>query len=331
MIKKIDVHHHIYPPEMTAVLEAAGGDPSGWDVPAWSLEADDEVAASIGVGTAIFSVTAPGASIIKDNAEAARLAGRLNDYCAKIRDQDPQRYGFFCNLGSLLDTQRCLDEIRRAFDELQADGVVLFTRYGEDKVQYLGHEDFKPIWAELNRRKAVVFIHPTHGLDTRWVNAHAPQPLFDYPHETTRAAADLLMSNNLREFPECKIILSHAGGTLPYLIHRICGLEFSQFGTGKGAAEMYEDAQKFYFDLALAGDERVLTHLMSFAKPGHVLFGSDYPNAPVPAVTAMTGAIDGFDFGDQRDSVYYGAGAALFPRLAKGYQEAAKRPSKGAL
>ncbi|PHH63184.1 hypothetical protein CDD81_6235 [Ophiocordyceps australis] len=320
MAKKIDVHHHIYPPEMTTVLKSAGGDPSGWGVPSWSLEADDEIAASIGVGTAIFSVTAPGASIIGDDASAAQFASRLNDYCAQIRDKDPMRYGFFCNLGSLLDTQRCLQEIGRAFDELGADGVVLFTRYGEDEVRYLGHDDFKPIWQELNRRQAVVFVHPTHGLDTRLVNAHSPQPIFDYPHETTRAAADLIMSNNLREFPDCKIILSHAGGTLPFLIHRISMCEDTQFATGKGREEIYEDARRFYFDLALSGDGRVLHHVMAFAKPGHVLFGSDYPNAPVASLTRDAEVIDGYDFGAQRASVYHGAATALFPRLAKAYK-----------
>lgn len=86
---------------------------------------------------------------------------------------------------------------------------------------YLGHQELKPIWRELNRRKAVVFVHPTHPVDTRPINPAIPQPTIDYPHETSRTALDMLSSGTLDEFPEVKVILSHAGGTLPYLISRV--------------------------------------------------------------------------------------------------------------
>ncbi|PFH62789.1 hypothetical protein XA68_11801 [Ophiocordyceps unilateralis] len=317
-MSRIDVHHHIYPPQMYSALEAAGGDPSGWKTPEWTVGKDDEFSKSIDVGTVIYSVTAPGASVLKDGKQAAEAARSFNEYCAKLRDGNPSKYGFFLSLGSLLHVDLCLDEIRYSFDVLGADGVILFTRYGRN---YLGHADFKPIWEELNRRQAVVFIHPTHAFDTHLVNDHAPAPLFDFPHETTRTAADLIMANNLREFPDCKIILSHGGGTLPYIIHRIAMVADTPFSVGKTSEEIIEDGKRFYFDLALSGSHLVLSTLLEFAKPGHVLFGSDFPNAPKATIERLSSVIDNYKLSPEaRHQIHHGAAVALFPRLRDAYK-----------
>lgn len=113
----------------------------------------------LGVQTAILLVTAPGACILKGQA-SFDLARKLNIYAAELRDKKQEKFGFFAALPSLLDTEAALDEIRYALDTLHADGITLFTRYGDSNT-YLGHPDIEPIWAELNRRKCVVFVHPT--------------------------------------------------------------------------------------------------------------------------------------------------------------------------
>jgi len=102
-------------------------------------------------------------------------------------------------------------------DVLEADGVTFFIRYGDGNF-YFGHEEFKPIWEEVNRRKAVVFIHPTHPVDTNLVHQTLPQPVLDYPHETTRTGMDMIMSGTKRAYPDCKVILSHGGETMPFLL-----------------------------------------------------------------------------------------------------------------
>src|SRR4051812_16762851 len=99
--------------------------------------------------------------------------------------------GFFAALPSLLDTEAALKEIEYALDTLKADGITLFTRYG-DGAKYLGHPDFRRIWEALNARKAVVFIHPTHTTDTRLAHLALPQPILDYPNETAKTAMDLV-------------------------------------------------------------------------------------------------------------------------------------------
>ena len=302
-------------------MERAGGDPSGWYVPPWTEQADKQFSESIGTKTAILSVTAPGASIERDPSKAATLARECNEYCAKLRDRDPGGYGFFASLPSLLDTEASLKEITYSLDELKADGVILFTRYG-DGLQYLGHEDFKPIWAELSQRKVVVLIHPTSPVDTRLIHPSLPQPMYDYPHETGRAAMSLIVSNTLRDYPGCKVILSHAGGTLPYLIFRAAGmLPFTPMNIGRSTQEIVEEASNFYFDTAISSNPATLKALFEIAKPGHVLFGSDFPNAPAEGIRYFTSNLEKFvEAPGGLQEVYNGSALKLFPRLEPYYR-----------
>ena len=297
-------------------LENAGGDPSGWYTPPWSEQADREFSKSVGNKTSILSVTAPGACIEKDRAKAAKLARDCNEYCASLKQKDPVTYGFFASLPSLFDTQACLTEIAYALDELVADGVTLFTRYGDGEA-YLGHESFAPIWAELSKRKAIVFIHPTHPVNTHLIHASLPQPMFDYPHETGRTAMSLLVSNTLQEFTGCTVILSHAGGTLPYLIHRAATmLPVTPMSVGKSTEQLLGEAGDFYYDLAISSNPATLKALYEIAKPGHVLFGTDYPNAPTQAIHQFTTFLEGFEQGPKAlSAVLMESALSLFPRL----------------
>lgn len=229
-----------------------------------------------GTTKAILSLTAPGAVIADTDDKRRDLARKANEYAANLRDNDPNRWGFFAALPSLLDTQGTLDEIRYALDILNADGVTLFTRYGSGN-QYLGNADFKPIWEELNTRKAVVFIHPTHPADTNRVNPLLPQPAIDYPHETTRTAVDMIITNTKRTYSDCKVILSHAGGTLPFLITRLSTVSREAANTtrvyGKTSDEIMEDFRSFYFDLALSSSKAVMDLVLETIPHDHITYG----------------------------------------------------------
>jgi 6-methylsalicylate decarboxylase len=259
------------------------------------LEADRELNKKLGIKTAILSITAPGPTIEPDPIASAKLARDLNLAGAAIRDSAPEEYGFFASVPSLLDTERALEEIAYALDTLKADGIVLFTRYGDDN-HYLGHPDFRPIWEDLNRRKTVVFIHPTHAVDTHLVNPSLPQPMFDYPHETGRTAIDLILSNTVATTAkDCKMILSHAGGTLPYLIYRVAAMiPYTPRHINKSTEQIVDEASRFYFDTAISANEITFAALFKLARKGHVLFGSDFPNAPREGIEWFTGQFDGF-------------------------------------
>ena len=165
--------------------------------------------------------------------------------------------------------------------------MTLYTRHGPG-ARYLGHEVLRPVWAALDARKAVVFVHPTHAADTRLINASLPQPIIDYPHETTRAAVDMITAGLVREFPNVHIILSHAGGSLPYLATRAAHLLADTGLTQMNAKDFLKDARCFYFDTALSGNDLSLPLVLDFAAPGRVLFGSDFPYSPIPTIDTHT-------------------------------------------
>ena len=99
----------------------------------------------------------------------------MNEFSAKIRDDEPDKYGFFAALPSLLDGKLAHEEMAYALDELKADGITLFIRYGTDN-HYLGHPDFTENWDELDRGEAVVLIPPMHPADTNLVNPKLLRP-----------------------------------------------------------------------------------------------------------------------------------------------------------
>lgn len=301
---------------MTTAIVSSGGDPSGWQVPKWSPELDTQFASKHGVATSLLTLTAPGACIFKDPTACAKLARDCNDYAAAMRDKEPSKYGILASLPNLLDKENTLKEIAYCYDTLKVDGIMLFTRYGPGN-HYLGHPDFKDIWDELERRKAVVLIHPTHPVDTNLVAPGLLQPVIDYPFETTKTAVDLIASRTVRRCPNVKIILSHAGGTLPYLVGRPASM-IPYLDSTWTPEDFIEDASNLYYDTALAGSENVLLVIERFAKPGHVLYGSDYPYASPGTITYHTDGLDKFPFQSKTflEDVNRNNALKLFPRLA---------------
>lgn len=262
-----------------------------------------------------MSLTAPGATILK-GAAASELCRKVNEYAADLTRQHSETFGFFAAIPPLVDNlDAAVKEIAYSLDVLKADGITLYTRYGNDN-HYLGHPDFKPLWTELNRRKTIVFVHPTHLVDTNLVNPALPQPMIDYPHETTRTAVDLIVSNTIRDYPDVKIILSHAGGSLPYLATRAAHLLADTGLSGKTPEDFLEDARTFYFDLALSGNPLTLDFLTKFAKPGHILYGSDFPYAPTKTIDSHVKMLNDYTFNAESEyEVARGAALKLFPRF----------------
>ncbi|GES58204.1 amidohydrolase family protein [Aspergillus terreus] len=304
-------------------IEGQGGDPSGWPTPHWSSLSSKLLMERLGVQRAVLSATAPGACILPDRQARAKLARQLNEYAADLRDKEPRSFAFLVSLPDILDTEDALAEIAYGLDTLKADGVTLFTRYGDSNT-YLGHPDVEPIWAELNRRGCVVFVHPTHPVDTNPVNSKLPQPSIDYPHETTRTAMDMITNGTRLKYPNCKVILSHAGGTLPYLISRVAtpmrkAPDFAvAHQVGTTYAKTMEAFRSFHYDLALSASPQVLDLLLKMVPHDHILYGSDFPYAPAAAYPAFLQDLESYEMVQElRDNINFGNAMKIFPRLAE--------------
>ena len=267
-LNRIDVHTHMIPPFWADALAAKTGKPS-WGTPDWSRESALAVMDRLGVQMAMISLATPSVTPW-DGAERVEMAQRVNDFGAGLRSQNPDRFGMFATL-PMPDVDATLKAIGRAFDHYQANGVILLSSY---KGVYLGDPTFAPVWDELNRHKAVVFIHP--GDPELKPLPGMPQPVVDFPMDSTRNAVSMVGAGVLSRCKDVKVILSHAGGFLPYAATRFALLMHEYATKDKSQDELMRDFKRFYLDTALSAPDG-MPSLMAFAEPGHVVFGSDNP------------------------------------------------------
>ena len=270
----VDVHHHFYPPAYVAALGAANQSSAiakEWS-PARSLDDMDKA----GVATAIVSITTPGVSFAAssaDDAPARRLARECNEYAARLASDHPGRFGNFAIL-PWPDADASLLEIEYSLDTLKADGIGMLTDYGS---KWFGDPDFAPIFEELNRRKAVVYTHPTVANCCRNLLAGVPDVAIEYGTDTTRAIAQTVFSGTSRRFPDIRMIFSHAGGTMPFLIERFVNLAKTPQYANQLPQGFLAEATKFYYDTAQASNPAAMAALRKVAPISQIVFGTDYP------------------------------------------------------
>ncbi|MGW4375310.1 amidohydrolase family protein [Streptomyces albidoflavus] len=306
---RIDVHQHIVPAFYRAELAGAGiADAGGRALPDWSADSALRLMDLLGIATSIVSVSTPGTGFRADPADAAGLARRLNDHCAALAGDHAGRFGFFATL-PMPDTDASAAEAVRALDDLRADGVTLLAN---NRGTYLGADGQDALWRTLDDRGAVVFVHPAE-LPAPHVDG-IPAFAADFLLDTTRAAYLLVRRGIPRRYPNIRFILSHAGGFVPYSSHRMA-LALAD-DTGRSPLDVLDDFRSFYFDTALSSSPAALPTLLAFARPGHVLFGSDWPFAPAPAGQYFASGLDDNVPPDTLKAVHRANAEALFPRLA---------------
>ena len=279
---RIDVHHHILPPDYVAEVGDGRIGPISvaGKTPDWSPAKSIEVMDRHGIATAVTSISAPG-FWFGDAKATARLCRHANDYAAKLRRDHPKRFGVFAGL-PLPDIDASLAEIRHALDELKADGIGLMTNYGS---KYPGDPAFAPVFDELDRRGAVVYFHPAAApCSTCLPEIHAAT--LEFPFDTTRAVTSLLYGGTLARCRNIRFIFSHAGGAIPFLAQRIARLgvrpEFKQQVPEGAIAEL----QRLHYDTALSANPFAFRSLLHLVPAAQVLFGSDYPFAPETTMVA---------------------------------------------
>jgi len=279
MTGRIDIHHHALSADVIELMRERG-----LPMPSqqWRLNDTLELMDANEIETSVISNVIP-CDVLGDATQAHRLARQVNEAAADVVNTHPNRFGFFAVL-PLPHMDLALAEAAYALDELRADGVVLLPHGGD---HYLGAPLFDPLFAELNRRRAVVLVHP---LDLPQGSAPGvPSVYADYLLDTTRAAINLITSGTLARCPHVQIILSHAGGFLPYAATRI------EVAAGALAdvdqATVWDGIRRFYYDLALSVPS-ALPSLLAAADPGRILYGTDWSGVPASVVERAGHALD---------------------------------------
>jgi 6-methylsalicylate decarboxylase len=308
---KIDTHHHIVPPFYFEEAEQDGELTGGLTPPPWSADRALEFMDRLGIDAAITSISTPGVHL-GDDAKARSLARRCNEFAASLTAEYPTRFGGFAIL-PLPDVDGALAELEHSLDVLKLDGVCLMSNAGG---RYLGDPAFGELFAELQARGAVVFVHPTASPDPA---AHAmglTDNLIDYPLDTTRTVAQLHYSGTFARTPNVKYIFSHAGGAIPYLAGRFAIVD--EMGImGEELEPASESFRRIYFDTALAWTDPVLHTLATIAGAEQVLFGTDFPYIrPDLAERATKHLASTDELGPRERYLVLGGNATeLFPRL----------------
>ncbi len=282
MVDRIDVHQHVLPPFWVEGLKQRN---SVHRPPAWSPEAAIAFMDSRRIATGILSLTAPGISGWAEN-ERRAMAREVNEYTASLNAKWPGRFGNFATL-PLPDREGALVEIAHALDALGADGVVLFSNYGD---LYLGDPFFEPLWTQLNNREATVFVHPTRLAIPELKGI--PGPFVDFPFDTTRTAVDMVLKGVLRRHGKIRVILSHGGGFLPYAAQRFVSCAALQTPNSPDEITLLAEFRRFYLDTALSSSPFALPSLRAFADPSRIVFGSDFPYGPGGAAEPFTAMLD---------------------------------------
>jgi len=310
----VDVHHHILPDVFWRATNDAHN-PVGGIAPApWSKETTLSYMDDAGTDVAITSISTPGVHM-GDDAAARDLAKRVNEISAELIQERPDRFGGFAAL-PLPDVDGALRALEYGLDVLKLDGVVLFSNA---RGIYLGDARFRPLFDELERRSAVVFVHPTASPDPAARSLGLPDSLIDFTADTTRAIAQLHFHNVFARTPNIKYIFSHAGGTIPFLATRFSIVDEMKVIPGAEERGTAADAlRKLYWDTALSWHPANLHMLRTVVGMSQVLFGSDYPYLRRDLAVACRHEMEASPELDdeERDAVLSGNAIKLLPRLA---------------
>lgn len=351
---RIDVHHHIVPRHYAKTLAKLGVTKGlGVRLPNWDVATALDVMDANGIASAVLSIPAPGvyfANNDRRSAIAKDLSRQVNETNADLVRDHPGRFGAFATL-PVPDVDAALEELTYSLDELRLDGVVLLTNYDG---YYLGDPRYDELFAELNRRKSVVFIHPQSPPGQEYSHLDLPEAMLDVCFDTTRTAFSLIVNGVTKTYPDVRFILAHAGGAVPYLAGRVgvtaamlANLDGATSAIASGMGKVFSISEtlakkmpeqlsyylrfkenvlpggpdhflgRFYYDTALSASAHCFSSLLTVTDCAHIVFGTDYvfaTEAAVPATVAGVRDYDGFSADDVR-AIERGNALSLFPAL----------------
>ena len=306
--RRIDVHHHFSPPAWIAAVK--GRDLLNPLNLSWTTERSIEDMDKGDVAASIITVTNPGLWF-GDKEATRRLSRDCNEFGAKLVQQHPTRFGLFCAL-PLPDVAATLKEIEYSFDTLKCDGAHFMTSYGET---WLGDPVYEPVIAELNRRKAVVHVHPTAANCCSNLIKGMSAGIMEYGADTTRAIMALMWSGQAAKYQDIRWIWSHAGGTAPFLAGRID--RSSRSLKDKMPQGAMHEMKKFYYDTAGAANPGAIASLIQLVSSANIMFGTDFPPGGTSAEVAreLAALKLGFTDADMR-AINRDNAVRVVPRLA---------------
>ena len=288
----IDMHAHFLTERYIEAARSAGhGHPDGMSAwPRWDADEHLRVMDRHGIRTSVLSLSSPGTHFGDD--EAARLLSReVNEHAAGIRQLHPGRFGHLACL-PLPDVAGSLVELAHCLDVLGSDGVAVMTNtHGV----YLGDPRYEPLWSELDRRRAVVFVHPTSPPRADIVDLGRPRPMLEFVFDSARTVSDLVFSGVFSRYPGIEWVFTHGGGAVPLLADRMELFRTLFAATGEGGdsapRRVQEQIGRSWFDMAGTPFPHQIPALTASFGTDRLLYGSDYCWTPQSGVDAQIASL----------------------------------------
>jgi 6-methylsalicylate decarboxylase len=305
----IDTHVHLVPEGYRAAVEERAL--SRLPLPPWSHEMTEEFMDRHAIDAAVISLAPPGVWF-GDAGLAAELARIVNEATVALVRAAPRRFAGLAVL-PLPDVDASLVELSHALDVLELDGVALLTNVGGI---YPGDERLEPVWTELDRRAAYVFLHPAAPPSAPPLPAH-PVWLYEFPFDTTRAVVNLIYSGTLERAVGLRLQIGHLGGTAPFLAHRIASLAAREPDKATAAPSGALAAlARCWYDTGLSNHVSAVQAAAAVVPLERIVFGTDWPYAALPPAGDPAPELEAL--GDERALVDAGNARALVPRLFSG-------------
>ncbi len=291
--KTVDFHAHQVDEVFRREIENLGIDvlaEDGFPLPEWSVKSQLDFMSEAGIDFAVLTVPTPHIHN-GDDEKACAAARKINESTAKICEENPDKFAFAAVL-----PMPCVDgaikETAYAMDALGAVGVKVVTN---SNGVYLGDPSFDPLMEELDRRGALVIIHPCRArLRPENVITGKVAALYEYPADTTRAVLNMIANRVMTRFPNIKFVVPHTGSFLPYMLQRFVGVSgiLSQLGMME-TVDAKEEFKHLYFDIAGDPEPVALDMLRMVADDDKIVFGSDFPHSPARVIIAKKRHFEG--------------------------------------
>jgi predicted TIM-barrel fold metal-dependent hydrolase len=223
-----------------------------------------------GVGRQVLSPHRP--IYLPDRAEGIRAAQLINDGYADLAHRHPDRISSYVML-PLPHIDACLAEMARGLDQLGCVGVMMHISCMNRSV---AETEFEPIYAELNRRGAVLFVHPsTNGACSPFLTEYGYTASVGTSVEDATFVLHMIARQIPYRYPNIRFIVPHLGGPIPMLLNR---LDQQGQRDHPGLAEAPSvTAKKFYYDTVCYGSKPAFLCALEAFGEDHLVTGSDYP------------------------------------------------------
>ena len=326
---KLDLHTHYYPPAYFERIERSGGDfsfgasPTGQRIirykgarffgvtaPMTDVGKRLEDMDRVGIDVEVLSLSTPNVFFAEGRAQTD-VARMVNDAYADLIAKRPGRFLGFASI-PMDDPDGALRELARALDELRLQGVVLLSNI---RGRALADPAYRPFFAECDRRKACVFVHPMIPAAAEPFGEYVLGPIVGFPFDTTLAVARLCYAGVFKQLPNIRWLVAHAGGAIPYLLERLDS-GWRDFAECRANIDEPPSTylKRLYYDTVTFSPSN-LRLLRDVVGTDHMAMGSDYPHL-LGSIDKAISSIEGLDWdAREKERVFSGTALALLANL----------------